>query len=613
MLDQVLMNSALEDLKELRMKLLAARDEIDESHPRYHSLLNLKQYLILRSEDLTHLQEKLFHLSLSSLGRSYAHVAASIDTLYDQLSSSLGKDEISEELMAQFHHLSITEATSIAAHNSQMLFGGNFSTELSRQTTAVMVTLPSHATHNDGLLIRQLADTGINVFRINTAHDNADVWRAMADIIADINTRRDGEEKLKIFVDLAGPKIRTGTIRHLEIPVSIGSNKCEKEVMIRTGICETKAQESDPVTLKSIPAQICVKEKLYAKITLDTVLKVVDTNGKNSTIRIVDISAEGIQGMISRKVFLDKESTVSIKGKKTKIQNIATQIDPIRLFVGDQLIITEQDVPGRSPLLDDEGNLIAPALIRCSFDAMLSSIRVGESVFIDDGKIGLKVLKNEKDSITCRVTNAKGNGTLLKEEKGINFPDCYIQTPAITPTDRENALAVLPFADSLSISFCQSADDIRDLQQILTDNGRSDIGIIAKIETKQAVSAMPEILKQLLSSDNSGVMIARGDLAIEVGFENMAYIQEALLDICDAAHMPVIWATQVLESKMKNNLPSRAEVTDAAMAGRAECVMLNKGAFAVDTIDALTRILDDMHRISKKNKQLLKRETLWYS
>ena len=78
-------------------------------------------------------------------------------------------------------------------------------------------------------------------------------------------------------------------------------------------------------------------------------------------------------------------------------------------------------------------------------------------------------------------------------------------------------MAVLPFADSLSISFCQSADDIRDLQQILTDNGRSDIGIIAKIETKQAVSAMPEILKQLLSSDNSGVMIARGDLAIEVG------------------------------------------------------------------------------------------------
>ena len=115
---------------------------------------------------------------------------------------------------------------------------------------------------------------------------------------------------------------------------------------------------------------------------------------------------------------------------------------------------------------------------------------------------------------------------------------------------------------------------MRDLQDLLQSNGRADIGIIAKIETQQAIINMHEILEQLLASEKSGVMIARGDLAIEVGFENMAYIQEALLDICDAAHLPVIWATQVLESKMKNNLPSRAEVTDAAMAGRAECVML---------------------------------------
>ena len=122
---------------------------------------------------------------------------------------------------------------------------------------------------------------------------------------------------------------------------------------------------------------------------------------------------------------------------------------------------------------------------------------------------------------------------------------------------------------------------------------------------------MPEILEQLLLSEKSGVMIARGDLAIEVGFKNMAYVQEALLDICDAAHMPVIWATQVLESQMKSNLPSRAEVTDAAMGGRAECIMLNKGAFAVDTIDVLTHILDDMHSLFKKNRQLLKKETLW--
>jgi pyruvate kinase len=210
------------------------------------------------------------------------------------------------------------------------------------------------------------------------------------------------------------------------------------------------------------------------------------------------------------------------------------------------------------------------------------------------------------------VIGAKSCGTLLKEEKGINFPDTYIETSAITSTDEANVKHVLPYADSLSISFCQSSDDVRKIQTILHEHNRNDIGIITKIETKIAVTNMPKILQQLLESQKYGVMIARGDLAIEVGFEKMAYIQEALLDICDAAHVPVIWATQVLESKMKNNLPSRAEVTDAAMSGRAECVMLNKGTFAIDTIDALKTILDDMHSISKKNRQLLKKETLWY-
>ncbi|MFA6630032.1 MAG: pyruvate kinase [Sulfuricurvum sp.] len=611
MLDQALMHSALEDLQTLRSELLAARENMDQNHPHYKSLLNLRQYLILRSQDLTRLQEKLFMLSLSSLGRSFAHVAASIDTLYDQLNTSLGQDAISEELSREFHHLSIAEAMEIAARNSQALFGGKFSTDLSRQTTAVMVTLPSHAAQNEGALIRQLAHSGVNVFRINTAHDTPDVWQAMADVIAQINTGREPEEKIKIFVDLAGPKIRTGEVRQLLTPLAIGSNKREKEILIRHTEEMTKPESVDPVSLKNIPAQISIKEKLYNLITMESIVLIVDANGKNASVRITEITPTGIKGFISRKVFIDHTSTLSVDGKKRKIRHIAPQTDPIRLFTGDELIITEKEIFGRSALLDEAGNVLEPAVIRCSFGGMLSAIQIRENIFIDDGKIALKVISNDEDSVRCRVINAKSNGTLLKAEKGINFPDTYIKTPAITDADRENALSVLGFADSLSISFCQSAEDIRSIQKLLLENGRNDIGIIAKIETKQAVSAMPEILSALLDSENSGVMIARGDLAIEVGFENMAYIQEALLDICDAAHLPVIWATQVLESKMKSNLPSRAEVTDAAMAGRAECVMLNKGAFAIDTIDVLTRILDDMHRISKKNKQLLQRETLW--
>ena len=211
----------------------------------------------------------------------------------------------------------------------------------------------------------------------------------------------------------------------------------------------------------------------------------------------------------------------------------------------------------------------------------------------------------------CTVTQAKPNGTLLKEEKGINLPDTYLNIPALTETDRENLRAVKHFADMFGLSFCQTDRDVAGLQALLREEGCGQIGIVPKIETRHALQRMPRILEQLLLSEKSGVMIARGDLAIEAGFENLASLQESLLDICTAAHIPVIWATQVLESQMKNNLPSRAEITDAAMAGRAECVMLNKGPFAIDTAGALLRILDRMHQSFRKNRQLLRKETLW--
>ncbi|MFH0708984.1 MAG: pyruvate kinase [Pseudomonadota bacterium] len=610
MLDQFVMESALGDIEILRKYLLAARDEVNSEYPRSQSLLNLNQYMLLRKKDQTQLQEKLFSLSLSSLGRSFAHVAASVDSLYDQLSSSLGREQISPELMAEFHHLSITEAITIASKNSKAIFGGKASSKLSHQITTVMVTLPSNAAENNGLLIHQLAEAGVSVFRINTAHDSIQVWKAMSDVIISINEHLQASEKIKIFVDLAGPKIRTGKISDVEIPLEIGSNKQEKEIFIYHGDAATKRECTDEVTMEKISAQIAVDGKFFKKLRLNKSIKIVDVNQKKAIILLSHIDETYARGTINKKVFIDKKTKLRCDGHEGKVHNIQNQKDPIRLFIGDHLTITEKEIEGKSAQLDENKNLI-PALISCTVKGIIRTIQAGEKVFIDDGKIGLSVIENQGDAILCRVDISKAGGTLLKEEKGINFPDTNIQISALTEVDNANALAVLDFADSLSLSFCQSSADIRDLQMLLAKNNRTDVGIIAKIETRQAITNTPEIIKQLLTWEKSGVMIARGDLAIEVGFENMAYIQEALLDICDAAHLPVIWATQVLESKMKNNLPSRAEVTDAAMAGRAECVMLNKGAFAIDTIDVLKRILHDMHTVSKKNRQLLKKETLW--
>jgi pyruvate kinase len=133
--------------------------------------------------------------------------------------------------------------------------------------------------------------------------------------------------------------------------------------------------------------------------------------------------------------------------------------------------------------------------------------------------------------------------------------------------------------------------DVDELLQSL-DERSLDVGVVLKIEMPEAFERLPELLVSVMRVPRIGVMIARGDLAVEAGFERTAELQEEILWACEAAHVPSIWATQVLESLAKEGQPSRAEVTDAAMATRAECVMLNKGPH----IEAAVRTLDDILR-----------------
>jgi pyruvate kinase len=126
-----------------------------------------------------------------------------------------------------------------------------------------------------------------------------------------------------------------------------------------------------------------------------------------------------------------------------------------------------------------------------------------------------------------------------------------------------------------------------------------------------AFENLPELLLTAMRSEVVGVMIARGDLAVEVGFERLAEVQEEIMWACEAAHIPVIWATQVLDSLARTGQASRAEVTDAAMAVRAECVMLNKGPHITDAIGVLDSILTRMQSHHQKKRSLLRRLRAW--
>ena len=161
------------------------------------------------------------------------------------------------------------------------------------------------------------------------------------------------------------------------------------------------------------------------------------------------------------------------------------------------------------------------------------------------------------------------------------------------------------------MSFVQHGRDIEALHAHLATLGAGSVGIILKIETRRAFENLPDLLLSAMGSQAAGVMIARGDLAVECGYERLAEVQEEILWAAEAAHMPVVWATQVLETLAKTGRPSRAEITDAAMGERAECVMLNKGPYILDAMRTLDDILSRMQSHQAKKRSLLRALKAW--
>jgi pyruvate kinase len=233
-------------------------------------------------------------------------------------------------------------------------------------------------------------------------------------------------------------------------------------------------------------------------------------------------------------------------------------------------------------------------------------VNAGDRIWFDDGKIGGVVERREPDRLHVRITRAKAQGGRLASEKGINLPDTNLSLPAITEKDRADLSFVCKHAHMVALSFVNSAEDVRELQSILKPLGDAQPTIVLKIETRRGFDNLPAMLLEAMKSPRSAVMIARGDLAVECGFERLAEVQEEILWLCEAAHVPVIWATQVLETLAKKGMPSRAEVTDAAMAHRAECVMLNKGPYIVQAVNVLDDILRRMRGHQAKKRSMLR-------
>jgi pyruvate kinase len=273
-------------------------------------------------------------------------------------------------------------------------------------------------------------------------------------------------------------------------------------------------------------------------------------------------------------------------------------IAPISLQQGDHLVLV------RGPTAAPPGD--GPPRVPCTLPQALERVRAGEHVWFDDGKLGGVVRSVTEEGVLVRVTYARKGRRKLLADRGINFPESAVHIKGFTEKDRQDLPLIARFADSVGLSFAQSTADLQAVRRGLDELGAPRAGIVLKIETRQGFEALPSLLLEPMGDHPLGVMIARGDLALEVGYERLAEVQEEVLWICEAAHVPVIWATQVLESLSKSGMPTRAEITDAAMSQRAECVMLNKGEHVLETVHILDDILKRMEAHQRKKSATLR-------
>jgi pyruvate kinase len=245
-------------------------------------------------------------------------------------------------------------------------------------------------------------------------------------------------------------------------------------------------------------------------------------------------------------------------------------------------------------------------MIGCTIPEVLDDVRAGDAIWFDDGKIGGVIQKVEASRLFVQVTHARVRGERLRADKGINLPDSHLRLAALTPKDLEDLAFVARYADVVELSFANSARDVELLQEHLRRLGNPSLAVVLKIETRRGFENLPDMLLAAMRSPCCGVMIARGDLAVECGFERLAEVQEEMLWVSEAAHVPIIWATQVLENLAKEGMPSRAEITDAAMGHRAECVMLNKGPHMLSAVRVLDDILRRMQTHQTKKRAMLR-------
>lgn len=573
-------------------------DKISLVNPFFRlSAVNLVHYMALREHDLSMLQENLRDFGLTPFDQIEPHVMRSLLLTKVILQRLVGDIQPFNSRKT----ISVKKSVKLLNKNTMALFGK----KSGKRRTRIMVTLPLEAAIDQNVVAKFLK-AGMDCARINCAAYDADLWKKM--IINIGNVKSAINKDCRVMMDLAGPKIRTGTMIAGPKVIHIKPERDDVGNVIKPVLIWLAPPGLNPP--REANAVIPVDAEWLKNLCNCDIIAFTDLRQKKCTIEIADKEGEGRWAKCLDSAYIATGMEFSLKKENSHSNDIVTvgEFLPVEqsivLNVGDSLLLHKENRPGEPAKFDQMGILLQTAHISCTMPEIFEDVRPGEPVLFDDGKIEGVVEWVRSGEIMVKITNAKDIGSKLRAGKGINLPGTTLSFSGMTVKDREDFKFIAEHADAVSLSFVNTPEDVAELLNECNQIDKS-IGVILKIETRKGFENLPLILLQAMQVRPLGVMIARGDLAVEVGWDDMAMVQEEILRICEAAHVPDIWATQVLEGVAKKGIPSRAEISDAAMSQRAECVMLNKGNQVTKAIKMLDKILRNMQEINNKRASVL--------
>ena len=596
-----------ETLQQVRQLIQAISEYCSERHPLYQevdnnwekSAENLLHYLGLRQFDLRELQAQLANLGLSSLGRSEGHTLKNLKAVENYLSHQTQSENINS--MLPTNSLSKGRSQANLEKNTVALFG-------QQETKPIMVTMATEAASTPEHIFN-LSQHGMTCVRINTAHDSPDEWQQMIQFTREAASKQNKD--IRVSLDLAGPKIRTGDIEsvgkylHLH-PVRDFSGK-----ILSPHKAVIKSKITRPFLASSMPI-IAVDNEFLQLIKVNDTISFKDCRGKKRQFTVTGVEQGEVFIECEQSAYLGVDIELKLYRRQsdgqTEIQGTGLIVDlpeivtHIKVYPGAMIDLIPPNKIGHA----EAGQNGRPE-IPCTNALAFECIKVGDPIIFDDGKIQGVARDVSPGVILVEILHCASRGAKLKSEKGINLPKTQIPTEALTGSDKKALEQFGHQVDLVSLSFVRTPEDIdafyHELDRLKLDN----LGVVLKIETKSAFDYLPKILLTAMKRSKVGVMIARGDLAAEIGFERMSEVQEEMLWICEAANVPVIWATQVLENLVKKGTPSRSEVSDVSIASRADAIMLNKGPYLCEALAFIEHVMDRMKAHMDKKQHLLRK------